>query len=239
MDDLTRIPGIGQTRADKLKSVGITSFKDITALNDAKLAELDTALELRGAADTNNWREAAQKAIDEDAAAANPDGDAASGTTPKTPAPKKAPAVKRAANPPSTATPDEDKALKAAQNTGDETQPDEARDARIAAAAAPDGSAPATGPVPRGAVTATPDSAAPALIPLHSPSPDQRVENAQREADEAASRGSEEAPASRRRLDEGRPFGTVHGSVEGYDGAVMYEQDGKFFGPNKIQLRRS
>lgn len=54
-DELQRIRGIGPAIAGKLQARGITSFAQMAALDEAAIAELDSALDLKGRIERDDW----------------------------------------------------------------------------------------------------------------------------------------------------------------------------------------
>lgn len=54
-DELQRIRGIGPAIAGKLQARGITSFAQLAALDEAAIAELDSALDLKGRIERDDW----------------------------------------------------------------------------------------------------------------------------------------------------------------------------------------
>lgn len=67
-DDLKKIPGLGPKIAQKLNEYGIYHFWQLAAMSADDLGEMDTALELRGRAERDNWVDEARKlAAGEDA----------------------------------------------------------------------------------------------------------------------------------------------------------------------------
>ena len=52
---MQRIRGIGPAIAGKLYARGITSFAQMAALDDAAIAELDSALDLKGRIERDDW----------------------------------------------------------------------------------------------------------------------------------------------------------------------------------------
>tara|TARA_R110000765_G_scaffold417930_1_gene520988 strand:+ start:943 stop:1302 length:360 start_codon:yes stop_codon:yes gene_type:complete len=59
-DDLTELSGIGETIANKLKGIQITTFAQIAALTEQDAAEIDDLLNFKGRIDRENWIEQAQ-----------------------------------------------------------------------------------------------------------------------------------------------------------------------------------
>jgi predicted flap endonuclease-1-like 5' DNA nuclease len=60
-DDLSRIRGIDRPLADRLNTMGITSYGDVERLSDAEAADLERGLELRdGTVARDEWREQAR-----------------------------------------------------------------------------------------------------------------------------------------------------------------------------------
>ena len=59
-DELTRMKGVGPRLADRLNSVGITSFAQIAALSPQEAAELDSKLgDFQGRLERDRWIEQA------------------------------------------------------------------------------------------------------------------------------------------------------------------------------------
>ena len=54
-DDLTRMVGIGPSLAELLAERGVVTFAQIAAWTDAEVAEIDTALNLKGRASRDAW----------------------------------------------------------------------------------------------------------------------------------------------------------------------------------------
>ena len=64
-DDLTRMVGIGPKLAEALAARGVTRFADIAAWTEADLAEVDTALSLKGRAVREAWVDQAKQLAEE------------------------------------------------------------------------------------------------------------------------------------------------------------------------------
>lgn len=62
-DDISLIDGVGPTYQQKLESVGITTFAQIAALDEAAIADLDAKLELKGKIVSGEWIEQAKELI--------------------------------------------------------------------------------------------------------------------------------------------------------------------------------
>jgi predicted flap endonuclease-1-like 5' DNA nuclease len=60
VDDLTRIRGIDTDLAARLKSLGISSFAEISGWKPADVARINTALNVKGRVEQENWIEQAQ-----------------------------------------------------------------------------------------------------------------------------------------------------------------------------------
>lgn len=60
-DDLKKIPGLGPKIAQKLNGYGIYHYWQLAALSAEELAEMDTALDLKGRAERDNWVDEAKK----------------------------------------------------------------------------------------------------------------------------------------------------------------------------------
>ncbi len=63
-DDLTRIKGIGVVLAKKLRSAGVTTFRQIADWTDEDLAEFSKKLRLRNRAERGDWRGQARALCD-------------------------------------------------------------------------------------------------------------------------------------------------------------------------------
>lgn len=62
-DDVSLIGGVGPKLKEKLAGYGITTLKQIAALNAADLAKMDAALDLKGRADRDDWVEQAKELL--------------------------------------------------------------------------------------------------------------------------------------------------------------------------------
>jgi len=62
-DELQRIRGIGPAIASKLHARGITSFAQMAALDSSAVSELDTALDLKGRIERDDWIGQAQAMV--------------------------------------------------------------------------------------------------------------------------------------------------------------------------------
>lgn len=60
-DDLSKINGVGPATVEKLKSRGITTFAQITALSDDQILQLNDELDLRDGIINGDWRGQAEK----------------------------------------------------------------------------------------------------------------------------------------------------------------------------------
>lgn len=62
-DDLTQIKGIGAVITAKLRTLGITTYEQIAALNDADIGKINETLNFKGRIEREQWIQQAQEIL--------------------------------------------------------------------------------------------------------------------------------------------------------------------------------